>query len=263
MNVTVRRAIEAVGFPALSALCVLLVWTSMTKSGLVPEAVLPSPQTVLRALSEEINDGRLAGHLYASGFRLILGFLIGATTGALLGLVLGMFRIARSALLPAVEILRPIPPLAWVPLALIWLGIGEESKIFLIALTVCFPVLIATMKGVEQIDPVLLRAARAMDTPPMTTLFGVILPATIPDLLTGLRLGWTLGITILVGAEMIAASSGLGFLIMNGMNSGRFDQVVLGILLLGTFSVVTDACFVALRRTRMLRWHAGLEQVVA
>ncbi len=263
MNAGSRRALEALAYPTLSALAVLFVWTSMTKSGLVPEAVLPGPAKVLNALFQEINDGRLAGHLSASGTRLILGFLIGATTGALVGLVLGMFRIARNAFLPVVGILRPFPPLAWVPLALIWLGIGEQSKIFLIALTVCFPVLIATMKGVEQIDPVLLRAARAMDTPAATMLFRVVLPATIPDLLTGLRLGWTLGITILVGAEMIAASSGLGFLIINGMNSGRFDQVILGILLLGAFSVVTDACFVALRKTKVLRWHAGLEQVVA
>jgi len=235
----------------------------MTRSGLVPDAVLPGPGKVLDALREEINDGRLAGHLSASGSRLFIGFFVGAVTGALLGLVIGMFRVARSALLPVVEILRPIPPLAWVPLALIWLGIGESSKIFLIALTVCFPVLIATMKGVQQIDPVLLRAARSMDTASGVMLFRVVLPATIPDLLTGLRLGWTLGITILVGAEMIAASSGLGFLIMNGMNSGRFDQVILGILLLGVFSVATDAFFVGLRKTKVLRWHAGLEQVIA
>jgi ABC-type nitrate/sulfonate/bicarbonate transport system permease component len=257
------QTLDAVIYPLLSAGLVLLVWVSMTRSGLVPEAVLPGPGKVLDALGEEIRDGRLAAHLSASGSRLIIGFVIGAVTGALLGMTLGMFRAARSALLPVVEILRPIPPLAWVPLALIWLGIGEDSKIFLIALTVCFPVLIATMKGVEQIDPVLLRAARSMDTRSPEMLVRVVLPATIPDLLTGLRLGWTLGITILVGAEMIAASSGLGFLIMNGMNSGRFDQVILGILLLGVFSVVTDAGFVALKKTRVLRWHVGLDEVIA
>lgn len=263
MNTRLSQARDGVMYPLLSAALVLLVWSAIVKSGLVPEAILPGPAKVLDALREETNDGRLAAHLYASAGRLVIGFLIGATTGALLGLVLGMYRVARSALLPIVEILRPIPPLAWVPLALIWLGIGEDSKIFLIALTVCFPVLIATMKGAQQIDAVLLRAAQSMDTPFAAMLFRVILPATVPDLLTGLRLGWTLGITILVGAEMIAASSGLGFLIINGMNTGRFDQVILGILLLGVVSVLTDAGFVALKRTKVLRWHAGLDQVTA
>ena len=261
-NGRVWRTIEGTMYPALSVALVLLIWISMTKSGLVPESILPSPAKVLDALREEINDGRLAANLSASGSRLIVGYLIGAVTGALLGLVLGMVWVVRSALFPLVEILRPIPPLAWVPLALIWFGIGENSKIFLIALTVCFPVLIATMNGVRQIDTVLLRAAQSMDTPSTTTLFRVVLPAAIPDLLTGLRLGWTLGITILVGAEMIAASSGIGYLIINGMNIGRFDQVILGILILGTFGVVTDACFVGLRRTKVLRWHAGSDKVV-
>ena len=263
MNRRLSQALGGVMYPLLSAALVLIVWTGMTASGFVSETVLPRPAKVLDALREVINDGRLAAYFYASGGRLILGFAIGAAVGTLVGLLLGMFRIARSALLPVVEILRPIPPLAWVPLALIWFGIGEESKVFLIALTVCFPVLIATMKGVQQIDIALLRAGRSMDISSGAMLFYVVLPATIPDLLTGLRLGWTLGFTILVGAEMIASSSGLGYLIMNGMNTGRFDQVILGILLLGALGVVTDAGFVALRKTRVLRWHAGLEQVIA
>src|SRR3546814_2277190 len=106
----------------------------MSKSGVAPDAVLPSPVKLLDALREEINDGRLAASLSASAGRLIVGYLIGASIGALLGLVFGMVWVARSALFPLVEILRPIPPLAWVPLALIWFGIGESSKIFLIAL---------------------------------------------------------------------------------------------------------------------------------
>src|SRR3954454_5627271 len=117
-------------YPALSALLVMLTWTGMISSGLVPESVLPRPATVLKALQDEVREGRLAGHLSASGFRLLVGFEIGASLGALLGLMLGAWLGLRSALLPIIEVLRPIPPLAWIPVVLIWLGIGEESKIF-------------------------------------------------------------------------------------------------------------------------------------
>lgn len=247
-------------YPLASIAIVLAIWSTLTASGLVPAAILPAPGTVAAAAIEETTSGRLLTHLAASGQRLIIGFAIGATIGVLLGLVMGMVQIARAALVPIVEILRPIPPLAWIPLALIWFGIDEASKVFLIALTACFPVLIATMKGVQQIDLTLIRAAESLDVAPARMLASVLLPAATPDIVTGLRLGWTLAITILVGAEMIASSSGLGHLIIDGMNNGRFDRVLVGILMLGIASVATDAAFVALARSRLMRWHAGIEQ---
>lgn len=247
-------------YPVASLALVLVIWSAISASGLVPAAVLPSPGTVGAAALEEAASGRLVDHLLASARRLVIGFAIGAAIGVLLGLVMGMVQTARAALLPIIEIARPIPPLAWIPLALIWFGIDEASKVFLIALTACFPVLVATMKGVQQIDLTLIRAAESLDVAPSRMLLSVLLPAAMPDIVTGLRLGWTLGITILVGAEMIASTSGLGHLIIDGMNNGRFDRVLVGILMLGTASVATDAAFVAIARSRLTRWHAGIEQ---
>jgi NitT/TauT family transport system permease protein len=131
--------------------------------------------------------------------------------------------------------------------------------LFLIALTGFFPVAISTFRGVQGIEPVLIRAAQSMDIGQWTVMSRVILPACMPDISTGLRVGWTLSIAALVGAEMIAARSGVGFMIMDAMNNGRFDTVIFGILLLGLFSVSTDYLFSSLLIGRLLRWHAGIE----
>lgn len=247
-------------YPLASAALVLAGWSAVVGLGLVPVAILPGPWTVAAAGIVELMAGRLLGDLAASLARLAGGYVIGAAAGVVLGLVLGSAALARKVVLPWIEILRPIPPLAWIPVALIWFGIGEGSKLFLIAMTAFFPVAIATLKGVRQIEQVLLRAARSLDVTPRQMLLRVVLPAAMPDVVTGLRLGWTLGITILVGAEMIAASSGLGHMVMNGMNSGRFELVILGILLLGTLGLTSDALFARLTRARLLRWHAGLDK---
>jgi len=254
---------DAIVYPAASFLLVLALWSGLAASGWLAGGVLPGPGAVWEAAIEETSSGRMANHLLSSGYRLAIGYSLGAAVGVIAGLVLGLFSPVRAALLPAVEMLRPIPPLAWIPLALIWFGIDEASKLFLIALTSAMPLLIATMKGVQQVDPALLRAARSMDVAPLRMLFSVVFPAAMPDIMTGLRLGWTLAITILVGAEMIAAPSGLGFLIMDGMNSGKFEFVILGILTLGALSVLTDGLFALASRSKLLRWHAGLDKATA
>lgn len=260
MKKSSKKRIEAIVYPSLSAAIVLTAWYGLVSGGWVSAVVLPPPLTVLQAGLDEASSGRLSEHFMSSGLRLSLGYAIGGGLGVFLGLVLGISRLARHAIFPLVEVLRPIPPLAWIPLALIWFGIDEGSKLFLIALTSSLPVLMATMKGVQQIDVGLIRSARSMDVSPLQMLFSVVLPAAMPDVVTGLRLGWTLAITILVGAEMIAAPSGLGFMIMDGMNAGRFELVLLGILLLGFTSVVTDSLFAWLSGSRLLRWHSGIDK---
>ncbi len=260
IDATKASAARSILYSVASGLLVLLIWWGIVATGLISQAVLPTPGSVAKTGWEELRTGSLGNHVLASGARLLAGFALGSSIGVMLGLILGWSTIARQALGPIIEILRPIPPLAWIPLGLIWFGIGEGSKIFLIALTCSFPVLVATFKGVEQIEVSLIRAAQSLDVTPVGMLFAVVLPAALPDVMTGLRLGWSLGITVLVGAEMIAAPSGVGFLVMDGMNNGRFDQVILGILVLGTLSVATDALFMRAIHGRLLRWHAGLDK---
>lgn len=244
----------------VTVVLIFLVWKITLASKLVPETVLPAPSMVLSLFWQELNSGKLLEYIKISGLRLISGFLIGSFVGVLTGAALGSYRVLRLMFMPICETLRPIPPLAWIPLALIWFGIGEESKIFLIALTSFFPVFITTLKGVQQIDFNLLRAARSLDVSHRQMFFLVTLPAALPDIVTGLRLGWSIGLVALVGAEMIASTSGLGYLIMNGMNRGRFDEVILGILVIGAISIITDMAFIQFTKTRLLRWHNGLDK---
>ncbi len=258
-----RLAVSDAPYILASILLVLALWWGAAALRLVPELVLPTPLATFKAALAEAQSGRLTAHLYSSAGRLLGGFAIGAAAGIAIGVLVGGVAAIRAAALPVIEILRPIPPLAWIPLALIWFGIGEGSKIFLIALTSFFPVVVATHRGVRQVDALLIRAARALDIGGLRLLFAVTLPAAMPDVVTGLRLGWTLGITILVGAEMLAAPSGLGFMIMDGMNKGQFTIVIFGVLLLGAIGIVSDSAFSRLAASKLLRWHAGLDRATA
>lgn len=243
-----------------SAALVILAWQAIVQIGMVSRAILPSPMEVATLAQIELLSGRLLENIRISGGRLLYGYAIGASVGVMIGAALGTYKVARAMFFPVFETLRPIPPLAWVPLAMIWFGVGEASKIFLIALTAFFPVFITSMKGVQHLDFNLLRAALSLDVRHRRMFFSVILPAALPDIVTGLRLGWSMGLVALVGAEMIASQSGLGHMIMDGMNKARFDFVVLGILTIGALSILTDALFIRFSRTRLLRWHHGLEQ---
>lgn len=262
LNVSVRISptVQRLFFLVVSVVLTLAIWSAAVAAHFVPEALFPGPVAIFRAGWQEAVSGRLLASTEISLLRLCVGFAIGATIGVSLGILMGLIPIARMAFAPVVELIRAIPPLAWIPLAIIWCGIGEASKLFLIALTAFLPIVVATDKGVEQIDPVLLRAARSLDVPSHRMMTSVLLRAAMPDIATGLRLGWTLSFAILVGAEMIAASAGLGFMLMNGMNTGRFDIVIFGILFLGVLSIVTDAILTTLIARFLLHWHVGIDK---
>lgn len=250
-------------FPAAAILLIVAAWWFVVAFGLVVESVLPSPATVAGALMSELESGRLLQNLTASVLRLLTGFGFGAAAGVVMGLLLGRSWKLRSAILPIVEILRPIPPLAWIPVAIIWFGIEEASKVFLIAMAVFFPVVIASFKGAMQVDQAIIRSAQSLDVPRIRMVFWVVLPAAMPDIVTGMRLGWTLGIASLIGAEMIATSSGVGAMMIGAMNAGNSSLVIGGILLIGSFSMLTDHAFNALARAKTLRWHSGIEAASA
>lgn len=258
------RALAVASFyPIVTIGIGLLLWTFIVETGLMPRAILPGPVEVARAGLAELSSGRLGQSAIASLGRLLTGYAIGALVGVVLGLLLGGVRSFRAYFHFIVEVLRPIPPLGWIPLAIIWFGIGEPSKLFLIALTASFPVLVATEKGVSQTPEPLLRAGRTMDLGATSLLLKVILPNALPDITTGLRLGWTLSIAVLVGTEMIAAQSGIGFMIMNSMTVGNFALVIFGIILLGFFSIVTDSLLKYLFDRRLLHWHQGSTKALA
>ena len=182
----------------------------------------------------------LVHHIAISLGRIGAGFAIAALTGIALGVTAGWYpwlgRLAR----PFVDLLRPIPPLAWIPIAIVWFGLGEPSKIFVIFLGAFFPIFTNAYRGMTSIPPVLLRAARTMDVDGPALLFRVALPAALPDIAVGLRVGFGLSFGMLVAAELIAAESGMGYLVMESRQLGQLGVAIFGILLIGVVSLLAD-----------------------
>jgi len=234
----------------------LVAWEGVARSGMVSPAVFPAPSVAVLGSLARIPPDELAGHVAISLLRIVTGFALGAVLGIAIAVAAGWYRVLGNLLRPVIELLRPIPPLAWIPMAIVWFGLGEPSKIFVIFLGAFFPVLTNAYKGITGIDPVLIRAAQTMDQHGMRLLVKVALPAAMPDIATGLRVGWGLSFGVLVAAELIAASSGMGFMIMNARQLGEVGIIIFGIQLIGACNLVTDWALAAAIRRWLGRWHA-------
>ena len=197
---------------------------------------------VAKAIGELAARGLLLKYVVASLFRVTWGYLGALLLAVPAGVALGLSRRGEMALNPLLQLLRPISPLAWIPLAILWFGVGDLSAVFLIFIASFLPLTLATMKAVHDIDPVHLSAARNFDLPPRLLLREVLVPAILPQLLVGMRITVGIAWLVVVAAEMIAVSSGLGFLIVDARNAGnRYDLVVAGMVLIGLIGVGLDS----------------------
>lgn len=257
-----RRAIPALPRPArllalgwrlALPLGLLALWQAVTALGVFDQSQLPPPLDVLRAGGELAGRGELAEHLLISVQRVALGFAIGAALAIGLGGAVGLSRRAEELLEPTLQALRAIPSLAWVPLLVLWLGVDEGPKVTLVAIGAFFPVYTAFVAGIRQIDRKLVEVGYAYGLEGPALAQQVLLPAALPSLLTGLRIGLAQGWLFLVAAELIGASRGLGFLLVDGQNSGRADIIVLSIVLLALIGKLTDTLLQRLER-RLLHW---------
>ena len=215
---------------------------------------LPGPWLVLGSLGELAMKGQLWGHLTATLERVALGFATGATLGVGLGLAAGYLRPVRDLIEPLVELLRPIPPLAVLPLFIVWVGIGEPSKVGFITYATFFPIFLTTVTGVRQIDPLLLRAAESLGARGARLFVRVILPAALPDILTGLRLGVALAFFVIVISEFIGAEQGLGYLINDGRNFFLVPQMLGAAVVLGLLGYAGNGLVRWVER-RLTRWQ--------
>ena len=215
---------------------------------------LPGPWLVLGALAELAAKGQLWIHLTATLERVAIGFGTGAALGVGLGLAAGYLTPVRNVVEPLVELLRPVPPLAVLPLFIVWVGICEPSKIGFITYATFFPIFLTTVTGVRQIDPVLLRAARSLGARGLPLFTRVILPAALPDVLTGLRLGVALAFFVIVISEFIGAEHGLGYLINDGRNFFLVPQMLGAAVVLGLLGYAGNA-LVRLVERRVMRWQ--------
>jgi ABC-type nitrate/sulfonate/bicarbonate transport system permease component len=225
--------IGAIAFLALWELAARFVWRDAQ--------VLPSPTQALAVAWQHLTARELAVHVGTSLARILIGFAFAAIVGIALGVAAGWYRALGMLLRPVVDLLRPIPPLAWIPIAIVWFGLGEGSKWFVIFLGAFFPIFTNAYRGMLSIPPVLLRAARTLDVDGIELLVKVALPAALPDIVTGLRVGFSLAFGILVAAELIAADRGMGYLVMQSRQIGELGVAVFGILLIGIVSLLSDA----------------------
>jgi ABC-type nitrate/sulfonate/bicarbonate transport system permease component len=214
----------------------------------------PGPWVVVGELVTLAGKGQLWTHMAATLQRVAIGFSTGALLAIALGLPCGHFRRLRNVVEPVVELLRPIPPLAMLPLFIVWVGIGEGSKVGFITYATFFPMFLTTVHAVSRLDPLLMRAAQSLGATPWPLFFRVILPAALPEMLTGIRLGIALSFFVIVIAEFIGAESGLGYLINDGRNFFLVPQMLGAAVLLGLLGYAGNA-LVRLAERRFLRWQ--------
>jgi len=213
---------------------------------------LAGPWLVIGKIVQLAVNGQLWGHVAATLGRVAIGFSTGALAALALGLPAGYFRRVRNLVEPVVEILRPIPPLAMLPLFIVWVGIGEGSKIGFITYATFFPMFLTTVHAVQQVDPLLVRAAASLGARPRQLFFRVILPAALPEILTGVRLAVALAFFVIVISEFIGAEEGLGYLINDGRNFFLVPQMLGAAVLLGVLGYAASA-LVAVFERRLLR----------
>ena len=239
--------------PFVLLLLLLFLWQAAIARH--PNGLLPGPISVLRGAGDLLQHGLLLKYVVASLFRVTWGFGLAVAVAIPLGMVIGWYRRAEMAFNPLVQILRPISPLAWIPIAILWFGVGDLSAIFLIFLGSFFPLLLTAMNAVRSVPVVYVQSARNFGLRPLDLFRRVLYPAVLPQLIVGVRI--TLGIAwlVIVAAEMIAVNSGLGFLIVDARNAGnRYDLVVAGMLLIGVIGLLLDLSIRSLERLRSVRW---------
>ena len=231
----------------------LLAWQAASTSGYVNELLFPPPTKVAVALWDELINGTLILDLGMSTMRVVIGFVGGAATAIAVGLLTGRYALVSNLLTPIFQLLRPIPPIAFVPIVILWFGLSEWGKWFLVFWGVFFTVWVATHLGVQRADPALIRAARSLGTPDRLLIRDVILPSALPTIFVGLRTAVSISFYTLVAAELAGAFSGLAYRIDLAHQNMQTGQMLGGLVMLGIVSAAADRGFALLSR-RLVWW---------
>jgi ABC-type nitrate/sulfonate/bicarbonate transport system permease component len=235
-----------------AGIVIVLAWQFLVTATKPDRSILPAPIEVARTFVRLASDGELATHTVYSVARVFSAWLLSAAIAIPLGLLMGSSRKLDHIISPFVELFRPISPLAWIPMAILWFGIGESGKVFVVFIGTFFPILLNTVAGAKSVDPVLLHAGQIFGCTSRTTLFRrVVVPAAMPSIVVGLRVAFGTGWAAIIAAELVAAHSGLGYLIANGMDILRADQVLVGMITIGVLGFLFDTLF------RYLQAHYG------
>ena len=266
-----RNLLHATVLPAV----LVVIWEILSRQGLISPHVLPAPtQVFLRWIAYAkplepydpatmhyivwLFSGELPHDAFASIMRVLGGFGIGAALGLVLGLLMGGSSVFYALFNPLIQILRPIPPIAYIPLAILWFGLGNPPAFFLISLGAFFPVLMNTISGVRHVDPLFIRAAQNMGAGGMTLFLRIMIPAALPYILTGLRVGIGVAFIVVIVAEMIAVNNGLGYRILEAREYLWSDKIIAGMITIGILGLAIDIGMSRINRY-LLRWHQRQE----
>jgi ABC-type nitrate/sulfonate/bicarbonate transport system permease component len=229
-------------------------WELSVRAQWVSPLFLPAPSEIFRSLYDLAASGLLWTHVSISLFRIFGGWSLGVIAGLVVGMAMGVWSLARAIGIPFVSALFPIPKIALLPLLILWLGIGEASKIATIALGVFFPTVIAVYSGIDAVPRNLIRMAQSFDLPPRAVLWKIVLPGALPSILAGFRISASIALILLVAAEMIGAQYGIGAFILAAGNTMRTDQLMAGVALLSTLGLLIGFVLSRIER-RLLRWR--------
>jgi ABC-type nitrate/sulfonate/bicarbonate transport system permease component len=237
----------------------LLLWELAAATGRMPSLSFPRMSDILTTWWRLIVSGELPRELADSLWRMFAGYFVGVLAGILIGLLMGYFRFFYNLLEPITEVLRPIPSPAYLPIVILFLGIDDEMKVFMIAFASLFPVLINTYSGVRSVDPIQLQTARTFGVTGRKLIWQIVLPAASPYIFTGMRVSLAVALIVMVISEMVAASSGIGYFILSAQRGFQIREMFAGVLTLAVVGYVLNRLFVAIEN-RVLAWHYGYTQ---
>jgi NitT/TauT family transport system permease protein len=240
--------------PVLTGLVLLGIWWALSAAGAFPVGTVPAPDDVARAFGGELRSGRLLDDTVASLYRVAWGFIGACAAAVPLGLVVGRSALTRAALLPWINFFRSLSPIAWIPFAIIWFGVGDPPAIFIIFIATFFQIVLATAAAAGSVPRVYYRVAEDLGMSKREMLFRVTFPAIAPQLVIALRVAIGVAWMVVVAAEMIAVQSGLGYLIVDARNALRMDLVVCGMITIGAIGIGLDWIFARLAHVPSVRW---------
>ncbi|WP_053218650.1 ABC transporter permease [Virgibacillus senegalensis] len=235
-------------------LLLVVVWEGLCRLEVFPSYQLPAPSVILSTIVEMATDGTLWGHVGITSYRVLMGFLLGTAAAILLGALVGFYKHAEALFDPLIQAFRSIPSLAWVPLFILWMGIGEPSKIAMIAVGVFFPVYLNIVSGIGGVDRKLIEVGKIYGLNTFQLVRRIILPASLPSFLVGLRSGLGLGWMFVVAAELMGASQGLGYLLVVGQNTLAPETIIASIVLFAVIGKLSD-WILKILETRTLHWQ--------
>lgn len=259
-NTSGKSRLQPVILGAALPVILISVWEILSRTGVVPAYQLPAPSVILETIFGLAADGSLWGHIGITVYRVFIGFLIGTAFAVILGAVVGFYSKAEQIFDPMIQAFRSIPSLAWVPLFILWMGIGEPSKVTMIAVGVFFPVYLNVVSGIGGVDRKLIEVGKMYGLNTFQLIKRVILPASLPSFFTGLRSGLGLGWMFVVAAELMGASTGLGYLLVLGQNTLSPETILASIVLFAIIGKLSDWILKTVE-LRSLHWQDNAGKV--